>query len=163
MSDRRRMTHNTQNFTISLLSNVTQPTAPDSPMLRILLVEDSPDDAELIELALRRAGIRFVAERVETEAGLRESLPRANPHVVLCDYHLPRFSCHGALAVAEEVRPGLPVIVVSRHISEAEASEVLRRGAKAWVRKDRLCDLASKLEPLALKSSPPPAPPLGAA
>jgi len=152
------MADNTQNFTFAAMSDLTQPPVSDSGTLRIILVEDSIDDAELIQLALRRAGIRFVAERVETEAGLRESLPRAQPDVVLCDFHLPRFSCHGALAVAEEVRPGMPVIVVSRHISDAEATEVLRRGARAWVRKDRLCDLASKLEPLGLRGSPPPSP-----
>src|SRR5258707_10968429 len=60
--------------------------------LRILLVEDSPDDAELIGFALRKMAFAFSIDRVETGEALNASLDASTPDVVLCDHHLPRFS-----------------------------------------------------------------------
>lgn len=111
--------------------------------LRILIVEDSPDDAELMQLALRRGGVGFSAVRVETEAGFTSRLEVDLPDVILCDFHLPRFSCARVLEILESRRLRVPVVVVSRHISPSEAEETMRRGASACLMKDSLSRLAA--------------------
>ena len=115
---------------------------PPAP-LRILIVEDSPDDAELMQLALRRAGVGFTAARVETEAEFTSRLDVDLPDIVLCDFHLPRFSCARVLEILESRGLRVPVVVVSRHISPSEAEETMRRGANACLMKDSLSRLAS--------------------
>ena len=62
-----------------------------STTYRLLLVEDSADDAELLAYALKDAAFEFTATRVETEEEYDAALAGALPDVVLCDYHLPRF------------------------------------------------------------------------
>jgi CheY-like chemotaxis protein len=120
-------------------------TESTSNTLRILLVEDMADDAELLTLALRRARLAFSLTCVDNEAGLRARLGQQMPDVVLCDYHLPGFSCHRVLDIVRELPAAPPVVVVSRDISDSERLEVLRQGAAACVRKDRLVDLAAAI------------------
>jgi DNA-binding NarL/FixJ family response regulator len=116
-------------------------TPPDRPA-HVILVEDSPDDAELVAAALRRAGVIALLRRVQDEAGLREALDERMPDVVLCDYHLPGFSAGRALEVLREKRSRAPVVVVSRHMSDAEWASLAGRGVRARVDKGRLGELA---------------------
>jgi CheY-like chemotaxis protein len=120
-------------------------TESTSNTLRILLVEDMADDAELLALALRRARLVFSITRVDNEAGVDGRLRQEMPDIVLCDYHLPGFSCHRVLEIVRELPDAPPVVVVSRHISDCEQLEVLQQGAAACVRKDRLGDLAAAI------------------
>lgn len=120
-------------------------TESPSNILRILLVEDTPDDAELIALALRRAGLAFCLVRVENEPQLRSQLRQEMPHIALCDYHLPGFNCHRVLDIVRALPVPPPVVVVSRRIGTSEEVEAIRRGAAGCVRKDRLGDLAAAI------------------
>jgi CheY-like chemotaxis protein len=120
-------------------------TASPSDTLRILLVEDTADDAELIALALRRVGLMFSLARVENEPQLQSRLRQEMPDIVLCDYHLPGFNCHRVLDIVRERASPPPMLVVSRHISGSEEAEALRRGAAGCVRKDRLGELAAAI------------------
>ena len=115
--------------------------------LRVLMVEDSPDDAELIERALRRAGLALELRRVEEADAFRAALDAAEPDVILCDYQLPRFGMREALHVAR-VERGLdtPFIVVSGAITEEAALEAMRDGANDYLLKDRLGRLAPAIE-----------------
>ena len=106
--------------------------------LRILILEDSAADAELLERALRRGGLEIAAQRVQTEGALRVAMVEIRPCVVLMDYNVPGFRGDAALAVAHALSPGLPVIFVSGTIGEELAVELVKSGATVYVLKDRL-------------------------
>lgn len=112
----------------------------------ILLVEDSPLDADLIQRTLRKGGIAFTARRVETEAAMRAALEAATPDIILADYHLPAFDGMSALAIARAMAPHVPFIFVSGSLGEERAVEALLRGATDYVAKDRPTRLPSAVE-----------------
>lgn len=70
---------------------------PPGTPLRVLLVEDSEDDALLAVRQLQQAGYAPVWRRVETPEGLKEALQEAGWDVILCDFRMPRFDAFGAL------------------------------------------------------------------
>lgn len=107
------------------------------PPLRVLILEDEPDDAELMLRELRQAGFAPVAARVEDETGY---LSRLDPSldVVLADYHLPQFDAPQALRLLQERGLDIPVIVVTGAIGEEAAVECIRQGAADYLLKDRL-------------------------
>jgi two-component system sensor histidine kinase UhpB len=126
----------------SAMNNETSPVEAR----RILIVEDSPDDVELIGFALRKTPRAFSIERVETAQELNASLDACVPDVVLCDYHLPRFSMREALRIVREVRGlDIPFIVVSRLIGEDAAVEAMQAGANDYLLKGRLGRLAAAI------------------
>lgn len=108
--------------------------------LSVLCIEDNPDDADLARLTLARA-VRTLHWRVaEDGASMRQQL--AHPvDLVLCDYHLPRFSPQRALDLLAELAIDVPLVVVTRAIGEHAAVSVLRAGAADYVAKDRLATL----------------------
>ena len=114
--------------------------------LRILMVEDSAVDAELVERQLRRGGIDGPIERVETEQAFRDALTRNVPDIILADYHLPEFDGLSALAIVRELAPEIPFIFVSGNIGEERAVGTLRDGATDYVLKDRLTRLPNAVE-----------------
>jgi PAS domain S-box-containing protein len=115
-------------------------------ILRMLLVEDSDDDAELSIRALRREDWNLRYERVSTERELRCTLEAKEWDVALCDYNLPPLGGARALAIINEAQPDMPVIFVSGIIGEETAAELMRSGAKDYVRKDNLARLNSTIE-----------------
>jgi diguanylate cyclase (GGDEF)-like protein/PAS domain S-box-containing protein len=112
-------------------------------MLKILLVEDTPTDAELALRELKRSGIRHHGLRVETEQELREELKRFEPDIVLSDFSMPHFDGLSALKVVREIRPDVPFIFVSGRIGEELAIESLKMGANDYVIKTNLSRLPS--------------------
>jgi diguanylate cyclase (GGDEF)-like protein/PAS domain S-box-containing protein len=112
-------------------------------MLKILLVEDTPTDAELALRELKRSGIRHHGLRVVTERELREELQRFEPDIVLSDFSMPHFDGLSALKVVREVRPDVPFIFVSGRIGEELAIESLKMGANDYVIKTNLSRLPS--------------------
>ena len=117
-----------------------------SDVLHVLLVEDNPDDAELIRLALSRGPATVVMTRVEDAEALREALAEGEWDVVISDYALPHFSGPGALAVVQESELDLPFIVVSGTIGEDTAVEMMRGGAHDYLMKDNLTRLLPAVE-----------------
>jgi DNA-binding NarL/FixJ family response regulator len=110
--------------------------------LEVLIVEDSEPDAQLIVLELRRRGFRPRWERVESEAALKAALLERRWDVLISDSSLPSLGVMQALAMARELAPALPFIVVSGSITEEVAVRALRGGAADCVVKDRLERLA---------------------
>jgi serine phosphatase RsbU (regulator of sigma subunit) len=106
--------------------------------LRILLLEDSAVDEELICDALRRSSIACVTRRVQAKEPFCVSLETFQPHLILADYQLPNFSGDAALAIARERCPEVPLIFVSGAIGEETAVELLKRGATDYVLKQRM-------------------------
>jgi len=107
----------------------------------ILLLEDRPADAELVERELTKAGLVFTMRRVAHQAEYLAALEAKPPSIVLSDVTLPGFDGVHALRLLQEVRPGIPLIFVSGTIGEERAVELLKVGATDYVLKDRLARL----------------------
>ncbi len=114
--------------------------------LRIVMLEDSAHDAELLERELRLGGILFQAKRVETEEAFRRTLHEFSPDLILLDNELPEFSGMAGLAVAREVCPEVPLILVSGTTKDEEAFELLKEGAIDYVLKDRRARLVPAVQ-----------------
>jgi signal transduction histidine kinase len=110
--------------------------------LRILIVEDSAADADLIRHALRRAGFAPDCRRVETEEDYLANL-NPPPDLILADYNLPRFDALRALELLRARRLDVPFIIVSGDIGEELALAAMQRGATDYLLKDRLARLGS--------------------
>jgi PAS domain S-box-containing protein len=102
------------------------------------LIEDVAADAELLVAELRRAGLTFTSERVDSEAGLRRALQHFGPDVILSDHSLPQFNAHDTLRVVQAERPQTPVIIVTGSLDEDTAAEYFKSGAADYVVKHRL-------------------------
>ena len=112
-----------------------------SDKLRVLIVEDVPTDAELMEYELQNAGMAFSAKRVETKASYIEALSTFLPDVILSDYSLPAFDGITALKLRQEQAPDTPFIFVTGALGEELAIDLLKQGATDYVLKSRLSRL----------------------
>jgi len=101
--------------------------APIGPV-RVLLVEDSPEDAELTCEQLLEAGLEAEFQRVDSEAGLRLALERFKPDLVLSDLSMPGFSGHDALKAVLALDPPVPFIFVSGTMGRGDRGP----GAARW-------------------------------
>jgi two-component system, cell cycle sensor histidine kinase and response regulator CckA len=110
--------------------------------LRVLILDDSPADAELCERALRKGGIEFVSRRAEEERELRTLLEEFVPDLVLADFTMPGFGGTQAVDIVHRWRPGVPCILVSGMLGEDLAIEALHSGATDYVLKQHLERLA---------------------
>ncbi len=118
-----------------------------SEQLRVLLVEDNPDDASLLERHLRRGGYSLAMDRVETGPEMLRALqaPQA-PDIVIADYHLPNFSGPAALHLLKSSGLDIPFIMMSGAVSEETAVDSMRAGAQDYVTKQRLARLIPVIE-----------------
>ncbi len=112
---------------------------PKTP-LRVLILEDSPVDAQAIAGHLSGSGYQVESRRVETEAGFLAAL-KETWDIILSDYSLPEYSCDKALDAVKKRGLEIPVIVVSGHVGEELAVAVVKAGAADFVSKDRLSGL----------------------
>jgi hypothetical protein len=108
--------------------------------LRVLLVEDSADDALLLEREIRRGGFNLSLTRVENEAQFLSAISQAWD-VVVSDYVLPRFNALGVLRHLRHLHLDVPTIVVSGTVTESELVEAMKAGAHDYVQKQNLARL----------------------
>jgi PAS domain S-box-containing protein len=122
--------------------------AAERKPLRVVLVEDSEDDALLVLRELRRGGYEPKHERVDSPEALRTVLAASEcwPDVVISDYYMPRFSAPDALRVLREEGCDAPVVVVSGKVGEDAAVAAMRAGARDYVMKDNLKRLVPVVE-----------------
>ena len=106
--------------------------------INILLLEDSPIDAELTMAYLTRGGIDYSVERVEGREEFIQALRRRRFDLILADYALPTFDGISALELAREHAPETPFIFVSGTLGEDIAIRSLQRGATDYVLKQKL-------------------------
>jgi two-component system sensor histidine kinase UhpB len=113
---------------------------------RILHVEDSLDDAELVGFALRGAPFAPAITRVDTEEDYLAQLNALVPDLIICDYNLPRFNAGRALQILNERGLELPFILVSHHIGESAAVVAMQQGASDYLPKSNLGRLPKAID-----------------
>mgnify|MGYP000088414484 CR=1 FL=1 len=97
--------------------------------VHLLILENEPADAELIERELRKEHIPFTATRVETQHDFTAELTQNPPDLVLVDYNLPEFDGISALHEVQQIAPHIPVIIVTGVLSEESAALTIKAGA----------------------------------
>ncbi|MFQ5809973.1 MAG: response regulator [Armatimonadota bacterium] len=117
----------------------------DNP-LRVLIVEDSEDDALLVVRGLKDGGYAPAWERVATADALQAALQEQSWDIVIANYSLPQFGALAALTLVQESGLDLPFIVVSGTIGEDLAVEMMRNGAHDYLMKGNLLRLAPAVE-----------------
>jgi diguanylate cyclase (GGDEF)-like protein len=110
--------------------------------VRVLMIEDSPADATLIERELKHAGYKLVMRRVETAPGLSTALDEATWDIVLCDYRLQHFTAQRALEMVNVRGLDVPFILISDAIDEHRTREMMSAGAHDYLIKGNLARLA---------------------
>jgi signal transduction histidine kinase len=120
----------------------TMPSGTTVAPLRILLLDDSRFDFQLIEDQLQRNGMQFELQWVWREDAFRQALHERTPDIVLAELTLAEFSALAALAVLRATCPEVPLVVVSGELDEASAAAAIRAGVDDYVLKDRLWRLS---------------------
>ena len=115
--------------------------SPRPDPIRLLICEDSDDDALLLVSHLRRGGLEVEAERVETAEQAAGALRDRPPDLVVSDYHMPGFGAERALELLHASGLDAPFILVSGRIGEEHAVTLMRAGAHDFVLKDRMARL----------------------
>jgi signal transduction histidine kinase len=114
---------------------------PEAGSLRIVLMEDSEPDAELIRETLLESGMNFALVTVDSIEDFEAELSQRPPNVILSDYWLPMFDGSTALELAKQIAPDVPFIFVTGVLGEEVVIEMLKRGATDYVLKTRLVRL----------------------
>ncbi|MDD5525535.1 MAG: PAS domain S-box protein, partial [Smithella sp.] len=114
--------------------------------LRVLIVDDSDDDAKLMIRQLRNGGYDPKWKRVETAETMKAALESQQWDVILCDYKMPRFNSPAALKVLQDIKIDIPFIIVSGAIGEDTAVAAMKSGAHDFLMKDKLAKLVVAIE-----------------
>ena len=114
--------------------------------LRVLIVEDSEDDALLVMRELERGGYAVISERVETAETMTAARTGRDWDLIIADYHLPHFSAPEALELIRRSGLDLPFIVISGTVGEETAVETMKLGAHDYLLKDSLVRLVPAVE-----------------
>lgn len=114
--------------------------------LRVLIVEDSEDDAALLLRELRRGGHDPIYQRVDSPAAMRAALEEQAWDIVLSDHNMPRFSAPAALALLKNSGLDLPFIIVSGVLGEEAAVTAMKAGAQDYIMKGSLARLNPAVE-----------------
>ena len=114
--------------------------------IRVLIVEDSSDDAELVCLELKDGGYDVTSKRVDTAQGMTQALENGTWDVVISDYVMPRFDGRAALDTLKTSGLDIPFVMVSGKIGEDVAVEAMKAGASDYLLKDNLFTMARALE-----------------
>jgi PAS domain S-box-containing protein len=114
--------------------------------LRILILEDVPMDAELVEYELERASIPFLSRRVDSRDGFLRELDEFRPDLILSDYTLPRFDGMTALSLARDRVPSIPFLIVTGSVNEETAVGCMKAGATDYLLKSNLARIGPAIE-----------------
>ncbi len=116
------------------------------PNLKILILEDNQSDADLLHRELRKSGLSFTSEIVQTREGFENALQNFHPDIILSDYSLPSFDGVTAFRIKQNRFPNIPFIIVSGIIGEENAVELIKIGVTDYAPKDKLLTLPHKIK-----------------
>jgi diguanylate cyclase (GGDEF)-like protein len=114
--------------------------------LRVLIVEDSEDDALLIVRELNKGGLRSEHLRVDTPGTLQAALDKVAWDIVITDHNLPEFGSEAAIQQVKQTGRDMPIIIVSGSIGEEVAVAAMKSGAHDYIMKDNLSRLVPAVE-----------------
>jgi two-component system, cell cycle sensor histidine kinase and response regulator CckA len=114
--------------------------------IRVLIVEDSPDDTTLLLLELEGGGYAPLFERVDTATAMQTALAKQPWDIIIADYSMPHFSALAALQLLQDSGLDLPFIIVSGAIGEDTAVAAMKAGAHDYLMKDNLTRLVPAVE-----------------
>jgi hypothetical protein len=117
-----------------------------SKSMRLLQIEDSESDADMILRLLMQAGFEVLSQRVDDAEGLRRALDDPTWDLIIADYHLPGFDAPAALRILQECGKDIPCIVVSGMMGEDTAVEMMKSGAHDYLTKNNLTRLVPAVE-----------------
>lgn len=106
--------------------------------LRLLIADDSKDDAELLLHALKRGGYDVTYDVVDNPDAMRAALERQDWDVITSDNRMPKFSATAGLNLVKELRPDVPFIVLSGEMDLNMAVSLMKEGAKDYIQKREL-------------------------
>ena len=119
--------------------------SPSNRFLRVLLLEDSDADAELIARELQRSGMQPLIERVDSRESFTTALNGFAPDVVLSDHSLGQFDSRAALEIVRDIRPTTPFIVVTGALTGSQSVAAIRAGAADLILKMSLGRLPASI------------------
>jgi diguanylate cyclase (GGDEF)-like protein/PAS domain S-box-containing protein len=102
----------------------------EKKILRLLVIDDSPDDVEVTQTTLRKAGYTLKMQRVQDAAGLQNALAKGEWDAVLSEFSLPHFSADVALEQVKGAGLDIPFIVLTRAIKDADLARIMHAGAR---------------------------------
>ncbi len=114
--------------------------------LKILVLEDNKSDADLLQRELKKSGLIFTCEIVQTRVDFEAALHNFRPDIILSDYSLPSFDAVSAFVLKQSLFPLIPFIIVSGVIGEENAVELIKNGVTDYTPKDKLITLSTKIE-----------------
>ena len=120
--------------------------ARHTAVIRILILEDVPEDAELEQRVLSRAGVAFEAFTVDDRAAFLHALETFKPDLIIADYNLPDIDGLTAIRLVRERDEELPILLVTGALDDEAAAEVVKAGAYDYLRKDRMSRLPLAVE-----------------
>lgn len=109
--------------------------------VRVLIVEDSKDDADLMVRQLRRGGFKPKSHRVESSVGLSNALKKETWDILLCDHNMPGFDSVQALRILNESEADIPFLLISDAIPKDVVTTLKEHGAKATLSKQEMGQL----------------------
>ena len=119
---------------------------PANAEIRVLLIEDDPNDAALVNHELRRGGVSCHVRCVDNRENFLRELQAETPDVILSDHGLPQFDGFSALEIARQKCPDVPFLFVTGSLGEEVIIKTLRGGATDYVLKHQLSKLTPAVE-----------------
>lgn len=113
--------------------------------LKILILEDTISDADLLIRELKKSELNFIFEIAQTREAFINVLDEFNPDLILSDFNLPSFDGLNAFQIKQEKNPDIPFIIVSGAIGEEKAVELIKNGVTDYAQKDKLFTLNQKI------------------
>lgn len=113
--------------------------------LKILLLEDNPLDAEMMQRLLKQEKISFECRHVINKKQFLAALNEFLPDLIISDHSLPQFNSVLALEMARDKFPGIPFIMVTGTVSEEFAASIIKQGADDYILKDRMARLPAAI------------------